>query len=180
MSRYPQITDQPMWARVYAETFGRRIDWEAAEIIFDRELSDWDKSFMADVCSWMASQGQRKKWPEKPTAKLIAIAYKCKKHEDAQNRSGYAIDTPEGFSRFVKGKLDAAVDELERWNICCSPEVYCGAPRRATLEEIEAFVAYCQQVYPAFCRPDMTGWARSYLLAHPESTTARQIVEASA
>ena len=156
--RTPTLDDLPKWAKAVREYFGvymshqRAIDWLA---FWEEEgLRVNNTSEILEAIKFARRQNAQRKdgreWMEQ-----IAMWIRWYRKEQAANRRGgaYSVDTPEGFLNAVWGRMLDAQTHLDRWNIICSPEHYCGFPRCTTLDECKYLESRARERWKDWRRP---------------------------
>jgi hypothetical protein len=108
------------------------------------------------------------KFDGKPALKDLMIWVKWYRKNRRMERDGtLSASTKDGFIAMLKSRILNASSHMERRNILCDPQIYCGAKRTTTFEECQILEAFCEEKYKDWKRPTIDDLIAEYARAHP-------------
>ena len=109
-----------------------------------------------------------RQYNKKPDIETLEIWVKWYRKNRRMERDGtLSACTQDGFIAMLKGRILNAGSNMERRNILCDPQIYCGAKRTTTFEECQILEAFCESKYKDWKRPTIDDLIAEYARAHP-------------
>ena len=66
----------------------------------------------------------------------------------------------------LKSRILNAGTHMERWNILCDPQIYCGASRTTSVEECVILEDFCKEKYADYKRPTIDDLITEFCKTH--------------